>query len=706
MPKFTGKGYGKRKKVVEKPEIDDHQFDIALHYNHTVTNHHQHPVDDPSYPVKKNKIRHCWSAIDFDHHPQQNHLHVDSIQSEAKVPDQHHLITTQQQQQQPQPPPAKLVRKSSKQFVSIKKQLSRDINDKDQLVSSKNCNESSEERHDLNDSRETDKSESEESTWNSTQEWLDNTTPDFDNLLKEPMTRTLSGTSNDSLISCNHSQKVGNKVKVKKGSKEDYTIIKHVRESHQCLEQGEDEQLADDIEYLLDGLNPSYPKNLRCSSITALAKRCTESPFRMYIRAHEIIPKILDLLVDSPSDYQLATYTAALFFVLSEDRLIMDLTDDLLDVLLKLLQCPNQDHNDTNDAILKSSLQNISLSCKDYLKAHVDSLNGKALALACIFNLVCSRNAVWLKDKVRSIGILDVICDLVIDHKYNLEMNPKANRIIVLREVELCCRILETVTFLNKENQDYVIGWKGYTLVGNVSRIFSLCVEKIMSQDKNTAINEDSACLLASVRLLLNITHENEIGCKQVGRDKSTIKAAMECIDEIHEKVDDVRRFDLVILALGLLINLVESNKESRAAALRLKVKDRGLIQIVIELFLHREKTAEETSEKITSTIDDSENKTDDLDVSLNSEIQVLHAQAGSHFENSVVASYAALLTGLLIMDDNNAIMEARHYLPNRKYDKLIAMLEKFLSFLKLVHNHKRRQRRVSMTVSKWTFTG
>lgn len=41
-------------------------------------------------------------------------------------------------------------------------------------------------------------------------------------------------------------------------------------------------------------------------------------------------------------------------------------------------------------------------------------------------------------------------------------------------------------------------------------------------------------------------------------------------------------------------------------------IESRGLIQIVIELFLHREKTAEETSEKITSTIDDNE-KTDGI---------------------------------------------------------------------------------------------
>lgn len=38
------------------------------------------------------------------------------------------------------------------------------------------------------------------------------------------------------------------------------------------------------------------------SSITALADRCTESPFRMHIRAHEIIPKIMELLADSPDD--------------------------------------------------------------------------------------------------------------------------------------------------------------------------------------------------------------------------------------------------------------------------------------------------------------------------------------------------------------------------------------------------------------------
>lgn len=39
-------------------------------------------------------------------------------------------------------------------------------------------------------------------------------------ILLQPMTRTLSGTSNDSSIPYSYGQKVGNKVKVKKGSKE------------------------------------------------------------------------------------------------------------------------------------------------------------------------------------------------------------------------------------------------------------------------------------------------------------------------------------------------------------------------------------------------------------------------------------------------------------------------------------------------------
>lgn len=171
MAKFTGKGYGKRKNVLDKPVVREQNFDVAVELNHHSSLHHH---DDLSSPLKKSKVRQCWSAInsDDDH---DNHLNVINDQAEAKVPEQQPVIT----------PPPKLVRKTSRQFVSIKKQLSRDLNEKDNLSSNKNSEGSSQDRHDLNDSREVEKSESEESSWNSTQEWLDNTTPDFDNLLKE-----------------------------------------------------------------------------------------------------------------------------------------------------------------------------------------------------------------------------------------------------------------------------------------------------------------------------------------------------------------------------------------------------------------------------------------------------------------------------------------------------------------------------------------
>lgn len=173
MAKFTGKGYGKRKNMTDKPAVHEQNFDVAVQLNHhSSLNHHD---DDLSNPLKKSKVRQCWSAIQLQDDDDNHHVNAINDRVEAKVPEQQPLVT----------PAPKLVRKTSRQFVSIKKQLSRDLNEKDNLSCSKNSEGSSQDRHDLNDSREMDKSESEESSWNSTQEWLDNTTPDFDNLLKE-----------------------------------------------------------------------------------------------------------------------------------------------------------------------------------------------------------------------------------------------------------------------------------------------------------------------------------------------------------------------------------------------------------------------------------------------------------------------------------------------------------------------------------------
>ena len=43
-----------------------------------------------------------------------------------------------------------------------------------------------------------------------------------------------------------------------------YTVIRNVRQAHECLEIGESQQFFDEVHYLLDSIKPSQPLSVRC----------------------------------------------------------------------------------------------------------------------------------------------------------------------------------------------------------------------------------------------------------------------------------------------------------------------------------------------------------------------------------------------------------------------------------------------------------
>lgn len=60
--------------------------------------------------------------------------------------------------------------------------------------------------------------------------------------------------------------------------------------------------------------------------------------FRMHVRAHGTVAKFFKALHDACRDQSLGLCTATVMFVLSQDRLNMDLDRDCLELMLNLLE--------------------------------------------------------------------------------------------------------------------------------------------------------------------------------------------------------------------------------------------------------------------------------------------------------------------------------------------------------------------------------
>lgn len=52
-----------------------------------------------------------------------------------------------------------------------------------------------------------------------------------------------------------------------------YTVVKNVKEAHECQEHGETQEFADDVEYLLSGIQEGEPMSTRCLRYTDTEQR-------------------------------------------------------------------------------------------------------------------------------------------------------------------------------------------------------------------------------------------------------------------------------------------------------------------------------------------------------------------------------------------------------------------------------------------------
>ncbi|TRY81638.1 hypothetical protein DNTS_034008 [Danionella cerebrum] len=134
-------------------------------------------------------------------------------------------------------------------------------------------------------------------------------------------------------------------LKCRKEHKELFTVVQHVKHFNDVVEFGENQEFTDDFEYLATGLKTGQPLNTRCLSVISLATRCAMPSFRMHLRARGKVAQVFKTLGDAPQHANLALCTASLMYILSRDRLNMDLDRASLDLMIRLLELEQDKSN-------------------------------------------------------------------------------------------------------------------------------------------------------------------------------------------------------------------------------------------------------------------------------------------------------------------------------------------------------------------------
>lgn len=220
-------------------------------------------------------------------------------------------------------------------------------------------------------------------------------------------------------------------------------------------------------------------------------------------------------------------------------------------------------------------------------------------------------------------------------------------------------------------------------------------------------------CLLSAVKVLMNLTNDNPIGCHQVavcggldtmaslivdhyplfqchlfasskhtGKDTSSESPANgSCsFNQKDEPLSD-QDLDLLVVILGVLVNLVEKDTGNRARLAASSVTlprstggssevrgcRRGVIALLCSIFLTRQGAGEAI------------HGVGMVAAEANDEAAIMQSQREA--ENMIVEAYAALLLGFLSKESENARHSIALCLPGHSLKVLVPILERFVAF-------------------------
>ncbi|XP_077359551.1 wings apart-like protein homolog [Festucalex cinctus] len=556
-------------------------------------------------------------------------------------------------------------------------------------------------------------------------------------------------------------------LKCRKEHKELYTVVQHVKHFNDVVEFGENQEFTDDFEYLAAGLKSGQPLNTRCLSVISLAARCAMPSFRMHLRARGKVAQVFKTLNDAPQHHNLAMCTASLMYILSRDRLNMDLDRSCLDLMIRLLELDQDHHHQQGgDATSQMSAREIC-KMKEKIRKLCDTVHNKHLdlqnittghlAMETLLSLTSKRAGDWFKEELRLLGGLDHIVDKVKECVYNLKAEDDKDKLVSsLWGAERCLRVLDSVTVHNAENQSYLIAYKDSSLIVSCSKALRRCEEMIQRYSREVvgggvlqASTGDGSCgsmvakavencMRAVIGVLLNLTHDNEWGSTKTGEQDHLIETALNCVLRVPQYFPPEKRFDIRVLGLGLLINLVEYSARNRFCLMEMETEGGhgpcdatvlllpthqqdvvvsdviesgtplGAVAALVQLFLQRERAAVQAEARTDDLIKEpakpadksgewretggeiqwvaNDNHRDDKEEEEDGELDLNKAlqHAGKHMEDSIVASYTALLLGCLCQGSPMNVTTVRENLPQGDFSIMTEMLKKFLNFMNL----------------------
>nr|CAG4635285.1 EOG090X017M [Artemia franciscana] len=431
-------------------------------------------------------------------------------------------------------------------------------------------------------------------------------------------------------------------VKCPKRAKELYTVVKNVKHAHQMQEQGEFQEYQDDVDYILDALQSGNPVATRCLAAISLAQKCLAPGFRMHLRAHGTVAKFFHALRDAPSSLSVGLCTATVMFVLSLDRLNVDLDRSSLELMLNLLDSETESTQSVVDIEYERNRIKVKQICDEVKKKKqamhltTDNLTTAQLAMETLLSLTSRRAGEWFKEELRELGGIEHLIETVSEcvecvsatrdwPKQKLEKVVKLDRLSlsILIKDNRCIICKEAVTNLNEDNQIHLLEWKNGRFMNTLLELFRTITFTLggvgefcgvlKTSDVDATIKD---VLLNILKFLVNMTHDyknKSFGSSILGKEPLMFESCLVVLFVVPPRIPEENRFDLIVMVLSVIINLVENAPENRNRFMKLiapATEDQFLCdpisacQALVRLFFECEMSAKQEERKTDDILD------------------------------------------------------------------------------------------------------
>ncbi|KAF5289501.1 hypothetical protein FQA39_LY15056 [Lamprigera yunnana] len=543
----------------------------------------------------------------------------------------------------------------------------------------------------------------------------DLTTYDEFGFSNEPLTRVTQEVDGDA-------SELVTSIKCTKQDKGYYTVVRNVKKAHQIQEIGEFQEFNDDVEYILDALQDNNPISTRCLSAITLASKCMVPAFRMHVRAHGTVAKFFKALHDATKDQSLGLCTATVMFVLSQDRLNMDLDRDCLELMLNLLES-DVSYQQALDVCglstiqLQKNKQKVRELCAEIQSQghskhlNLESITVGQLAMETLLSLTSKRAGEWFKEELRELGGLEHIMKTI--HECCRQVSDYVvtwtdTLLDKLRKIDRCMRVLENVTHNNEENQTYILKYNDGMILATLVKLYRLCDAEVPLYPITDITDKESTgtiireALLVTLKVLINLTHhfnKESMGSALIGAQPGIVEASLHLLLQVPHYIPDQKKFELGVLVLMLLINLIQENNANKKLLVDAKAPadfesafacDKSALEALIEQFYLWEELARFAEKKTDAILDGEKDEDNDtIQYKSNEEfieetVAKLLQKAGIHMEYTFLASYIVMLIGFLIMHNDEFLQIVRRFLKDNNFSVMVEMLKKFFSFMNL----------------------